>query len=61
MEKGLVNKEFQTGIFTSSGWNYLALTMERTVKNVYGANSYYNTLTFYAGHASFQIQSLDSQ
>jgi hypothetical protein len=30
LEQTLTNKEFETGIYTISGWNYFALSLERT-------------------------------
>ena len=58
LEQGLTVRVFETGIFTERGWNYFAISLDRTLETVYGVTYYYNTVTFYAGHATFAITSL---
>ena len=61
LEQTLTNKQFETGIFTSSGWNYFALSLERTTVVVYGVTQYFNTVKFYAGHSQFEVTSINLQ
>ncbi|CDW81534.1 UNKNOWN [Stylonychia lemnae] len=46
-------KTFYTGIYTYSGWNYFALSLDYQVINNFGVTEYYNTLSFHAGHDDF--------
>ena len=61
LEQTLTRKQFETGIYTTSGWNYFALSLERTSVIVYGVTQYFNTMKFYAGHSQFEVASINLQ
>jgi hypothetical protein len=59
LEQALTSKQFETGIYTSAGWNYFALSLERTTVASYGVTQYYNTVRFYAGYSRFEVVSVN--